>query len=345
MKLLFVDGTEGFNPKRLKEKATGGILSSLTILPALLAKKGHEVYIKSVHNVTETIDGVHYLSQSEPLQKADVVIFNRNVVNRPLVEQAKATGAKIVWWLHDVVDPRYLQDDGALHIPNILALSDYCKETYKSFYSLPEYKFTVIPNGVNKELFNPGNYSKRNPNLFIFASAPIKGMKPLGFTINNLKRIDPKNELRMYTSQKLHDLQDDAIVNYILKLAKEQGATVLEPISQDELAKVMKEAWILLMPNSYPEICSNLLLQAKASGLPVVASPTGSIPEFLKTGGVITKTSPLDLYLWWKDFAEETIKLAMDKERHERLSKEAPEDVLSWPEVADKWDKFLGELK
>lgn len=343
MKLLFADGTAGFSPARLAEKATGGILSSLTILPRLLARRGFEVYVKSTHNTSETIEGVHYLSPTDEMKACDLVVFNRNVLTHSLIDQAESAGAKVVWWLHDVVDPRYLEDDGFTRVKNIVSLSDYCTRTYSEFFKIPTDRFTRIPNGVDKSKFYPGDYANRNPNLFIYASAPIKGLKALGFTAANLKRHNPNAELRLYTSQGMHEKIDDALVKYQLNLITHEGGTVLPPIPQDELAKVMREAWCLLMPNSYPEICSNLLLQAKASGLPVVATPTGSIPEFYR-GVEITDSSPLDLYFWWAEFAGKALGLIEDKARHEALSLAGPVGVMSWDEIADQWAAYLRGL-
>lgn len=346
MKVLFIDGTAGFSPTRKDTKPTGGILSSLTILPQLLAAKGHEVLVKSVFNEHCLINDVTYLSLTDEVKQCDVVVFNRNVISNPIIDQAKSAGAKIIWWLHDVVDHRYLIDDAFKRVDGIVALSQYCQKTYANYFEIEKKKFAVIPNGVDKSVFYPGDYSKRNPGLMIYASAPIKGMKPLGYLAENFKRLNPTNEVRMYASQTLHDKNDDALIKYQFSRAKESGVTILDPLPQNELAKVMREAWLLLMPNSYPEICSNLLLQARASGLPVIASPTGSIPEFLRNGehGRITKSGPCDLYYWWKEFAFEALTLTVDKDKHKQMSQSAPIGVDSWETIATQWELYLESL-
>lgn len=346
MKVVFIDGTPGFSPVRKDGKATGGILSSLTILPKLLAAKGHEVLVKSIHNTNEKIDGVQYLTLVDEVTTADIVVFNRNVISKEVVAQAHAAGAKVIWWLHDVVDHRYLIDDAFNDVDGIVALSQYCRRTYSSYFGIHPNKFAVIPNGVDKSVFYPGDYSKRNPHLMIYASAPIKGMKPLGFLASNFKRLDPQGEVRMYASQSLHDKNDDALIRFQFDQLKQQGVHIVAPIPQDQLAEVMREAWLLLMPNSYPEICSNLLLQARASGLPVITSPIGSAHEFLRTNdhGIITKSNPCDLYYWWKEFAEAALLLTQDKERHKRYSESCPIGVDSWETIAAQWEMYMSSL-
>ena len=45
MKILFIDGTSGFSPTRLDSRPTGGILTSLTLIPRYLASKGFDVTV------------------------------------------------------------------------------------------------------------------------------------------------------------------------------------------------------------------------------------------------------------------------------------------------------------
>lgn len=343
MELLFVDGTKGFAPTRIAEKPSGGIVTSLTEIPRFLASKGHKVYVKSVFDKSEVVDGVHYLSSKDECKNVDVVIFNRNVLNHSLIAQAKSLGAKLVWWLHDVVDHRYLVDDAFKQVPNIVSLSSYCTRTYSRYYGIDLERFTVIPNGVDKKIFYPGNYSKKQPGLYVFASAPIKGMKPLAFTIRNLRRHNPKAELHVYASQQLHDMQDDALVKFQLQMLKdEEGVKVFAPVPQAKMADVLRKAWCLLMPNSYPEICSNLLLQSIACGTPVVASPTGSIPEYLGNwmNGLITESTPSDLYFWWQEFAGLAVKLLNNSYLHQEMCKQLV-SIDSWEDIGSKWEKYL----
>jgi hypothetical protein len=48
-KLLFIDGTEGFFPQRLSNLQCGGIITSLTLIPQILVKRGFDVYVLSGH--------------------------------------------------------------------------------------------------------------------------------------------------------------------------------------------------------------------------------------------------------------------------------------------------------
>jgi glycosyltransferase involved in cell wall biosynthesis len=344
MRILFVDHTAGHNPKALSDKPTGGTLTSLTKVPEYLAAHGHEVYVRSTHAVEEVVNGVHYINDQTSILKWDVTVFNRNVLPREFVAYCKMQGSKIIWWLHDIVDPRYLPDDTFKAADKVVALSEYCKTTFNDFYGIAPEKFAVIPNGVDTELFHPGAYEDRNPNLYITASALVKGYMPLDLTLMNLKRHNPDVDFRIYSSQKLHGFQNTKSQEAWLEQMSHAGAHVYMPMSQQSLAHVMRKAWCLLMPNSYPEICSNLLLQARASGLPVVSSNIGANPEFLEhgeTGLLTTKFHPHDIHSWTAEFTAHACRLYLDKDLHKHISERAPIGVKTWDEIGRSWNELI----
>lgn len=343
MKILFVDGTKGFSPTRLSEKPTGGILTSLTLIPRYLAKCGHDVYVYSVHDKDETVEGVNYVKNPLVLVP-DVVVFNRNSIDRPSVLHFKKLNpaVRIVWWLHDIVQMTYLNDDGAYLADSIVALSEYCRNTYADFYGIASHRFSIIPNGVDRDVFYT-NEEPRDSSLFIHCSAPVKGTYPLPVTTYNLRRHDPRVEVRSYASQRLHDMDDNDSIKREMEMLKQAGVRFMDPIPQKELADTFRKAWALLMPNHYPEICSNILLQARACGLPIVASNIGSVSEFIehRETGMLTHSFPHDMFLWHKDFAEQVVTLQKDHALHAHISKQSPIGIPSWDAIGARWNKLL----
>lgn len=347
MRVLFVDQTQGHNPHTVFEKPTGGCLTSLTRVSEELVKLGHDVVVSSTYGKDEVVNGVQYIEADKPIAKWDIAVFNRNVLPKDFIIYNKQQGSKVVWWLHDIVDPRYLADDAFRYVDHVVAQSQYCKKTYVDFYSLDANKFSVIPNGIEASIFNQGDYEKRNPNLYITASALIKGYMPLDLCYMNLKRHNPDLDFRIYSSQKLHGFQNSPAQQDWLNKMEQAGAHVYQPMSPRSLAAVMKKAWALLMPNSYPEMCSNLLLQARACGLPVVSSNIGSNPEWIaheETGLLTEKFHPHDIHSWTKEFTEQACRLYMDKSLHRKISQTAVNNVPTWDAIGREWNDTLLEV-
>ncbi len=346
MKVLFVDATEGHSPKERTTRPTGGILNSLTLIPEYLAKQGHEVYVNSSFNKTEDINGVHYITNQSEISKWDVTVFNRDVLPKDFVLYCKEKGIKVVWWLHDIAQLTYLKDNAFKYVDHVVALSDYCKRSYSDFYNLDPAKFTVIPNGVDKSIFYPGEYEKRNPNLYMTASALIKGFTPVSTAFDNLKRINPDVDFRIYSNQSLHGLKNNSQQAAYLDHMGKHGAHIYSPVSPEVLGHLLRKAWCLLMPNSYPEICSNLLLQAQASGCPVVTSNIGSAEEFIKngeTGLMTTKYAPHDQASWIIEYTNLVLDLTKPA-LHKQISEKSPMGVLDWDQIGRNWNELLQQL-
>lgn len=347
MKLLFIDGTKDHNPRLLYDKPTGGTLTSLTKVPEYLASLGHEVWVQSTYPVRETHNGVTYIQSGDVIPKWDVTIFNRNVIPMQFAHYCKDNGIKMIWWLHDIVDTRYLPDGAFKLTDHVVALSNYCKDTFTDFYNLIPEKVSVISNGIDPEVYYAGKWENRNPHLYITASALIKGYMPLDVTFANLKMHDPDVDFRIYSSQKLHGFDNSPNQAKFLDNMMNNGAHIYAPTNQKVMSHLMRKAWALLMPNSYPEICSNLLLQARACGLPVISSNIGANPEFLQhkiNGLVTTKWHPHDIHSWIVEFATHACQLQQDKDLHKQLSLAAPIGVPTWREIGEKWNELLKSL-
>lgn len=344
MRVLFIEQTAGHNPHRTYDKPTGGTLTSLTFVTEYLAKQGHEVYVQSKYDKEETVNGVNYILPESQIKAWDVVVFGRNALPKDFVLYNKQRGVKVVWWLHDIVDTRYLQDDAFKLVDHIVALSDYCKETYADFYSIDRSKFSVISNGVDSKVFYPGEYDGRDRNLFLLATAPIKGYAPIELTFTTLMRHNPDLDFRIYSNQALHGLKNTDAQTQYLEHMKQLGAHVYPPVSPDVLAHLMRKAWCLLMPNSYPEICSNLLLQARACGLPVVTTDVGANAEFVGPNLTTRKYKPHDMFSWTAEYAQHALDIYLQPDLHKKISQETPQGVPTWEGIGNAWNGLLERI-
>jgi len=346
MKILFCCSTPNHDPLQRISRPTGGILNSLTLIPEYLASKGHEVYVNSTYEKDEIVNGVYYVKTGQSIGKWDITVFNRNILPKDFIQYSHEIGAKVVWWLHDIVQLTYLKDDAFKQVDKIIALSNYCKQTYTDFYDIKPELVAVIPNGVDKKIFYPST-TPRNKDLVITASALVKGFLPLPTVFDNMKRHRLDLDFRIFSSQQLHGMTNTKEQQAFLDNMERQGAHVYHPVSQNVLAHLFRQARMLLMPNSYPEICSNLLLQAQASGCPVVTSDIGSAPEFIEnnvTGVYTSRYKPHDLFSWIVEYTNKALDVLLDDKYHANLVVNSPRDVKSWEEIGELWEKELLQL-
>jgi UDP-glucose:(heptosyl)LPS alpha-1,3-glucosyltransferase len=170
----------------------------------------------------------------------------------------------------------------------IVAISDMVKEDIMKWYQIPEERITLVYNGVDIERFHPrnrqyrgeirGRYGIGDEWVILFVSNNFR-MKGLGFLMKALGRVKRGN----CSPFKLLILGRDRQGPY-LHLAKEMG--IFEEVifggSTDEPEKYYGASDLLVHPTFY-DACSLTVLEALASGLPVITS------YFNGAGGIITQ--------------------------------------------------------
>ncbi len=148
----------------------------------------------------------------------------------------------------------------------VVAVSNSAKEEVEQYYGLQVRK--VIPNAVDLSLFRPGDDKRslrsklgipqdRFLALFVGTPDPRKG---LGWILNDLKpRLGKDQHLVLRT-----DIADPPA-----------DVTLVKRLPIEQLADLYRACDVLLFPTAY-EGCSFSLVEALASGLPVITSPAGS---------------------------------------------------------------------
>jgi UDP-glucose:(heptosyl)LPS alpha-1,3-glucosyltransferase len=170
----------------------------------------------------------------------------------------------------------------------IIAISEMVKMDMIRWYQIPEERITVVYNGVDIEHFHPRNRQYReeirrrhgigDELVILFVSNNFR-MKGLGFLIKALAKIRKGNPLPF----KLLVLGRDRQGPY-LRLARENG--IFEEVvfagSTNEPEKYYGASDFLVHPTFY-DACSLTVLEALASGLPVITTHSNG------AGGIITQ--------------------------------------------------------
>lgn len=152
----------------------------------------------------------------------------------------------------------------------------------------------AILNGCDPSIFRLADRADARLNIGVDQDAqlilyagrldPNKGLTELVNAVARLRRHHPRLRLSL--------LGEGIMREQLVTLARENNVldvvSFIGPVSSAEVARWMTAANVFCLP-SYSEGCPNVVIEALASGRPVVASAVGGIPELVTSGyGILT---------------------------------------------------------
>jgi L-malate glycosyltransferase len=161
----------------------------------------------------------------------------------------------------------------------IIAVSPYVK---KEIEQKTTAEIQVIFNPIDPKFFDIKKYEVRNRILFVGGIEPRKGLHILVEAINFIKPIIPDVQVHIvgsvrkkdYFSKILHIINQNELDNLI---------TFRGPLDETDLLEEYSQASIFVLP-SKEESLGIVLLEAMATGTPIVASNIGGIPNIILDG-------------------------------------------------------------
>lgn len=212
---------------------------------------------------------------------------------------------------------------------NIVAINKYTREAINGLHNARVWE---IPNAVRQDLFNlaasrdptcggnvllVGGVRKRKD--IMSAVAAIKTIRDLEHPVQ-LDIVGPNDDNAYFRT----------VRNYLLNNKLEESVTIHGLVDDQELKKRYENANALLL-TSIEESSPICIVEAMASGLPIVSTDVGGIAEMVKDNAILCR--PADV----KGIAEALISVLYDevvKERMGRLSRELARSKWSAETVA-----------
>lgn len=183
---------------------------------------------------------------------------------------------------------------------------------------------SVIPNGVDLELFHPNGDRECEPTILFVGTYENRKRGRL------LQEAFLKDVRPSMPSAKLWMVCSDA--------PEADGVTVFGRISSEKLAELYRKAWVFCLPSSY-EGFGVPYIEAMASGTPVVATPNPGAIEVLENGdlGVIVQPDGLGRAL---------ISLLNDEERRKRYAVAGLERAkdYGWDTIASQYKQLYSRV-
>ncbi len=185
--------------------------------------------------------------------------------------------------------------------------------------SFSELKISVITNGADKNKFFPAEKQVKEPIILCTSRlAPRKGIEYLIMAL----ALVPKAKLLLAGGGRL----EGKMKRLVKKLRLARRVKFLGPVLHDRLPVIYRRAKLFVLP-SLSESQSNSLLEALASGLPVIATRVGGNSEIVdEHNGILVP--PADSHV-----LAEAIKQSL----HQRWPKIKSARNFSWKETAEKY--------
>ena len=235
----------------------------------------------------------------------------------------------------------------------ILKYSDACtvnsKATFDAAYKIsPTTRIEIIPPGVDRILFRKNKFDKNwrnnfgnNPKIILAVGRFIK-WKGFEYIIKSLPII-----LEKFPNTKVFLVgsgpEEESLKNLIKELNLEIDKHVFfpGPIKPDKLAFIYPSSDVLVsssitLPNGEKEGLGNVILEALASGTPVIATRSGGIVDIIdghSTGLLFEERN-------YKELAEKIISVLSEKKLREKLS----QGGLKFVKEKYDWKKICKEL-
>jgi len=198
----------------------------------------------------------------------------------------------------------------------------------------PLQEIGIIYNGIDTEKFQLDLQKKEagKINLTVGASR-ITARKGIIFLIDAMKILSEKYPEVFLDVMGEGDAKEN-LENYVEKSGLTDRVKFVGRIPSDETFRYYQKADIFVLP-SLNEGMSNAMLEALASGLPIVSTDTGGAQELVRDGinGFIVKMKDS------RDLAEKVERLVSDGELRKRMGEESRDlaEKMSWKNVSQQY--------
>lgn len=239
-------------------------------------------------------------------------------------------------------------------IKKIIAISNDNKKLLKQLHPNHKHKIEVIHNGIDttwwqsqtlrfsakdqrkvkKDIFHANEDS-----LIIICIAELHERKGQKFLIRALPRITEK-----YPNIKLVLISDgpakDEYKRLVKKLDLQRHVTLLGRLSPNKIPKLMKSSDIFALP-SRREAFGLVNIEAMITGLPVVATKVGGIPEIIKDTGILVPPENTEA------FEQALLKLIESPKLREKLAEAGKTKAITFFDaeiMAKKYEKVYNNI-
>jgi glycosyltransferase involved in cell wall biosynthesis len=194
----------------------------------------------------------------------------------------------------------------------------------------PFVKSVYIPNGVDLEKFTISNLQFTNRPKTILCVGAATEQKRLDLAINAAATLDNVNLL---VASGGGDLKDKIYDLGIKNLGKERFKMISVPFNK--MPEIYRVADVFTLPSSSSESFGNVLVEAMASNLPIVATDDPIRREIVGDAGIFVDTTNINEYA-------KALETALKTNWEDKPRRQA--EKFSWDEIAKKYEELFKNL-
>ena len=283
--------------------------------------------------------------------------FPDNVFVSHLPEEIKKSNHpyKILWAHHAYDQPVFVNFDHNT-VNHIVSPSQWNKDQLVKYHNIPEYKISVIPNGV-ADIFS---YSDKKTKTMIYTSIPYKGLEVLARIIPKIHQVHPDAKFKIFSSMSLYGPSNDQFINIYDHLKTLPYVEYSAAVDQAELVPHYQEAAFFIHPNIWEETFCVSMVEAMKSGAYPIITNIGALAEVAGENNAsvvpIDGTPTSKGYQVTEDFMNsfaDACCLALDyydkdQEYYHKVSKIISDQVsekYNWKKIAEQWKTLISNIQ
>ncbi|RYY02748.1 MAG: glycosyltransferase family 1 protein [Gammaproteobacteria bacterium] len=232
-----------------------------------------------------------------------------------------------------------MQQKVVQQLNHIITVSQQSQKDIADAFACPTEKITVIPNGIDTDIFKPlPNISRKPWQIITTASSdqPLKGLSVLLNALSQLRSEFPQLHLLV-----IGKLKPEGATEQELKTLKLNGCVEFKTgISTEQLVIEYAESKIAVVPSLY-EGFGLPAGEALACGIPLICSDGGALPEVVGDAALMVKAGDIN------ELTQALRKLLNDDFFREKLSvagRTHSLQHLSWQVVGEQLSDYYQNL-
>ena len=336
MRVIFYTDRTTFTGDALENYGLGGSESALINLSREFVNLNYDVHVFCNTNEDHINNGVIFHpvdSYNIKNLSCDVFISLRSAY--AFAKEKIRSKLSIFWCQDDLqegeVEHLCYNKDVTDKIDMIVSVSEYAKNNLLKETLVKNIK--VIRNGYNENFITKNDKVKGR---FVYSSTPFRGLDVLLEIWPEINNIIPNSELYLFTGMSLYNPGQNDANNYLYNRAKRKKDVIIsEPVCQKNLMNFLSTCDIMLYPNHYVEASCMAVIEALASGVPVVTSNLGALPELINKDNGILIDGHSRHYDYQKEFIKGVIEL------YNKDNKFKIDTSYSWKNRALEWSELI----